>query len=96
MTTRAPRILSELHPSFTNRPRPWQRDEAPQIQVYFQGAPELQEKELLELICTWLGARWPGNPRVIGGNVLYEESRANHGELARGAMAVRFATQELA
>ncbi|CAK0848267.1 unnamed protein product, partial [Prorocentrum cordatum] len=52
--------------------------------------PELQEKELLELVVTWLGMCWPGNPFIIGVEVLCEESWSNHGhvEIAEGTVAV--------
>ena len=68
----------------------------PLAQVCAQGLPELQEKELLEMICTWFGMCWPGNPLFISVKVLHETSRSNRGKIANGTMSVRFATQELA
>ena len=45
---------------------------------------------------TCFGMCWPGNPFVIGVKALCEGSESNRGEVSKGAMAVRFATQELA
>ena len=48
------------------------------------------------MVPAWFGTRWPGNPFAIGVKVLREESGSNRAEVSKGAVAVRFATRELA
>ena len=62
-----PQYLEDLRTLFTNDPWPGQRSEVPRTQVIIRAAPQLQERELLEMVRTWFGMGWPGNPCVIGG-----------------------------
>ena len=64
--------------------------------VYIKNLPEMQEKELLDMVLTWFGMVWVGNPFVIGVELLYQESWSDHGEIQTGTMAVRFASVGLA
>ena len=34
--------------------------------MVYVNLPEMQEKELLEMVLTWIGMVWIGNPFVIG------------------------------
>jgi len=87
---RIPYRLNELHQDFFDKYR------VPHSQVHIQNLPEMQEKELLEMVLTWFGMVWAGNPCVFGVKILYQESTSNHGEIQTGTMAVRFASVELA
>ena len=71
-------------------------DRVPGARVYFENCPELQRKELTRVICAWFGASRPGSCAVMAINTLTEDSSANRGEIAKGAVAVRFAAVELA
>ena len=69
---KVPRLLSELRPDFAARPSPWSRNSMPETQVYIQGLPEFQERELFQLTGTGFGMCRPGNPLIIGVKVIYE------------------------
>ena len=66
----SPAYLRQLHRCFADRRYP----SVPEAQVYLQDLLELQQREFSRMVLTWFGARWPGNPLVIGAEVLREES----------------------
>ena len=72
---RVPYGLNELHQDFFDKYR------VPQFQVYIHNLPEMQENELLEMVLTWFGMVWIGNPFVSGVKVLYQEFSSHHGEV---------------
>ena len=67
----------------------------PETCVYVRRLPEVQEKELLNMLLSWFGMVWLGNPLILGVKVLYDETD-NNGCVASGTAALRFASQELA
>ena len=46
---------------------------APKTQVYIGNAPELQDLELVNMLTTWFGIMWPGNPTVISISILKQD-----------------------
>jgi len=84
-----PSHLRDIHPDF------FESDRVPPTMVYVKCLPEMQEQELLEMLLSWFGMVWIGNPFILGVKILYEETD-NHGGVSTGTAALRFATVELA
>ena len=89
MNYRVPLDLREIHADFYNA------NHVPRSTAYIKCLPEMQEKELLEMLLTWFGMLWVGNPFILGVKILYEDTN-NNGYIGSGTAALRFATTALA
>ena len=85
---RPPVDLREIHTDFFNG------NQVPRSTAYIKRLPEMQEKELLEMLLTWFGLLWVGNPFILGVKILYDDTD-NNGYIGSGTAALRFATEEL-
>ena len=81
--------LNEIHPDF------FESDKVANTMVYVKHFPEIQEREMLEMLLSWFGMVWIGNPFILGVKILYEDT-ADHGGISTGTAALRFASVELA
>ena len=86
---RVPSNIRDIHEDF------FDINCTPATMVYVKCLPEMQEKELLEMLLSWFGVLWIGNPFILGVKILYEETD-NNGCVSTGTAALRFATVELA
>jgi len=81
--------LRDIHNDYFNE------NHVPRSTVYIKRLPEMQEKELLEMMLTWFGMLWIGNPFILGVKILYDDTD-NNGYIGSGTAVLRFATEELA
>ena len=84
-----PLHLNEIHQDF------FDTSKVPNTMVYVKHLPDIQEREMLEMLLSWFGMVWIGNPFILGVKILYEDT-ANHGGISTGTAALRFVTVELA
>ena len=68
----------------------------PDTQVYINGLPELQDLELTNMINSFFGMLWPGNPFIISLSLLKQDTGNDPGPVSNGIAAVRFITKEMA
>ena len=71
-------------------------DSVPETQLYINNLPEMQDLELTNMINSWFGVLYPGNPFIISLSLLKQDPHNNQGVLSNGLAAVRFITRELA
>ena len=70
--------------------------QVPDTQVYINGLPEMQDLELTNMINSFFGMLWPGNPFIISLSLLKQDTHNDPGPVSNGIAAVRFITVEMA
>ena len=78
-------------------PEAWFSDEfVPDTQLYVNNCPELQDLELNNLLTTWCGVLWPGNPVTIASSLMKQDADNGKTGISNGLVSLRFITVEAA